>query len=82
MTLITYNDLIYSNEKAAKYMCGKVYLTSHRIIYVDSEKPNTNSIGVEIRLLKGREFYVRNLFFFNFSLKKKFFLQKKFFFQL
>ncbi|RIA97448.1 EAP30/Vps36 family-domain-containing protein [Glomus cerebriforme] len=45
------------NEKAAGYMCGKVYLTSHRIIYVDSEQPNTNSIGVEIKLIKGREFY-------------------------
>ncbi|CAI2163835.1 10832_t:CDS:10 [Funneliformis geosporum] len=45
------------NEKAAGYMNGKVYLTSHRIIYVDSEQPNTNSIGVEIRFIKGREFY-------------------------
>ncbi|CAG8503745.1 14921_t:CDS:10 [Funneliformis caledonium] len=45
------------NEKAAGYMNGKVYLTSHRIVYVDSEQPNTNSIGVEIRFIKGREFY-------------------------
>ncbi|CAB5200181.1 unnamed protein product [Rhizophagus irregularis] len=45
------------NEKAAKYMSGNVYLTSHRIIYVDSERPKDNSIGVEIRLIKGREFY-------------------------
>jgi ESCRT-II complex subunit VPS36 len=53
-------NLIYSNEKAAKYMSGNVYLTSHRIIYVDSERPKDNSIGVEIRLIKGREFYVRS----------------------
>ncbi|GBC10840.1 hypothetical protein RclHR1_09950004 [Rhizophagus clarus] len=45
------------NEKAAKYMSGNVYLTSHRIVYVDAERPNTNSIGVEIRLIKGREHY-------------------------
>ena len=51
--------LIYSNEKAAGYMNGKIYLTSHRIVYVDSEQPNTHSIGVEIRLIKGRDFFVR-----------------------
>lgn len=56
-------NLIYSNEKAAGYMSGNVYLTSHRIIYIDSERPNTNSIGVEIRLIKGREFYVRSSLF-------------------
>ncbi|RIB15413.1 putative vacuolar protein-sorting-associated protein 36 [Gigaspora rosea] len=47
------------NEKAADYMKGTVYLTSHRIIYVDSQNPTTNSIAVEIKLIKGREFYVR-----------------------
>ncbi|CAG8630059.1 15838_t:CDS:10 [Gigaspora rosea] len=46
------------NEKAADYMKGTVYLTSHRIIYVDSQNPTTNSIAVEIKLIKGREFYI------------------------
>ncbi|CAG8841280.1 19874_t:CDS:2, partial [Racocetra persica] len=45
------------NEKAIDYMKGTVYLTSHRIIYVDSQNPSTNSITVEIKLIKGREFY-------------------------
>ncbi|CAG8795937.1 16579_t:CDS:2, partial [Gigaspora margarita] len=46
------------NEKAAEYMNGTVYLTSRRIIYVDSQNPTTNSIAVEIKLIKGREFYI------------------------
>ncbi|CAG8789191.1 1058_t:CDS:2, partial [Cetraspora pellucida] len=45
------------NEKAIGYMKGTVYLTSHRIIYVDSQNPTTNSITVEIKLIRGREFY-------------------------
>ncbi|CAG8600169.1 9919_t:CDS:10 [Dentiscutata erythropus] len=47
------------NEKAADYMNGTAYLTSHRIIYVDSQNPVTNSIAVEIKFIKGRDFYVR-----------------------
>ncbi|KAF0520883.1 small-subunit processome [Gigaspora margarita] len=43
-------------RKAADYMNGTVYLTSHRIIYVDFQNPTTNSIAVEIKLIKGREF--------------------------
>ncbi|CAJ0746806.1 3545_t:CDS:2, partial [Entrophospora sp. SA101] len=45
------------NEKAAGYMNGKVYLTSHRIVYVDSVNPHTNLITIDLQLIKGREFY-------------------------
>ena len=71
-------NLIYSNEKAAKYMNGKVYLTSHRIVYVDSEKPNINSIGVEIRLIKGREFYVRKFVYIYEFVYKNLFSREEF----
>ncbi|RHZ83650.1 hypothetical protein Glove_89g106 [Diversispora epigaea] len=45
------------NDKAGDYTNGIVYLTSHRIVYVDAKNPTTNSVAVDIRLIKGREIY-------------------------
>ncbi|CAG8432827.1 11507_t:CDS:10 [Diversispora eburnea] len=47
------------NEKTSDYTNGIVYLTSHRIVYVDEKNPTTNSVAVDIRLIKDRELYVR-----------------------
>ncbi|CAG8665705.1 1234_t:CDS:2, partial [Acaulospora colombiana] len=45
------------NEKAADHSNGIVYLTSHRVFYVDLRQPTIHSIAVDLRLIKGRDFY-------------------------
>ncbi|KAG9302381.1 hypothetical protein G9A89_011431 [Geosiphon pyriformis] len=49
--------LYEGNEKLAEYANGKVYLTTHRVIYVDSEQPQTKSLALNLQLVKGREFF-------------------------
>ncbi|CAG8614898.1 2886_t:CDS:10, partial [Acaulospora morrowiae] len=45
------------NEKSVEYANGVAYLTTHRVVYVDSRNPTTHSHAAELRLIKGREFY-------------------------
>ncbi|CAG8593564.1 5710_t:CDS:2 [Ambispora leptoticha] len=48
-------------EKNTKYGNGKLYLTSHRIIYVDSKQPGNHSIALDLKLVRGLE-YMTGLF--------------------
>lgn len=38
---------------------GQVYLTSHRICYVDASNPRANSVAIELKDVDKFEFYVR-----------------------
>ena len=40
------------------YANGKAYLTTHRVIYVDSTKPQTHSVSLDLKLVKAREYFV------------------------
>ncbi|CAG8535339.1 6994_t:CDS:2 [Ambispora gerdemannii] len=48
--------LFDGTDKNAKYGNGKIYLTSHRIIYVDSKQPNNNSVALDLKHIKGLEY--------------------------
>jgi hypothetical protein len=60
--------LLYGMERANTFLCrkykipdyqnGSVYLTSHRICYVDNEDPRRNSIAIDLKDVDRYEFYV------------------------
>ncbi|CAG8485794.1 3314_t:CDS:2 [Paraglomus occultum] len=59
-TLLIIQDnvgLYDGDEKAPDYTNGKAYLTTHRIIYVDSTKPQTHSVSLDLKLVKAREHF-------------------------
>lgn len=37
---------------------GQVYLTSHRICYVDKEAPRKHSVALDLKAIERYEFYV------------------------
>jgi ESCRT-II complex subunit VPS36 len=39
---------------------GQVYLTSHRICYVDKEEPRKHSVALDLKDIERYEFYVRH----------------------
>ena len=49
-----------SKYKLPNQQNGQVYLTSHRICYVDKEEPRKNSVALELRDVDRYEFYVAN----------------------
>lgn len=54
-------DYLYcSKYKIPAHQNGHVYLTSHRICYVDNDDPRKNSVAIELRDVDRYEFYVRN----------------------
>ncbi|KAG0301682.1 Aflatoxin B1 aldehyde reductase member 2 [Dissophora globulifera] len=44
-------------QKAEDYPNGTVYLTSHRILYIDAKDPVRKSIGLPLRLINGIQHY-------------------------
>lgn len=44
--------------KIPDYQSGHVYLTSHRICYVDNENPRKNSTAIDLKDIERVEFYV------------------------
>lgn len=44
--------------KIPNHQDGHVYLTSHRIYYVDNEEPRKNSVGIDLKEVERFEFYV------------------------
>lgn len=51
--------LYEEKEPLAQYQAGHVYLTSHRICYVDDEKPREASLAVDLKDVVKHEVYVR-----------------------
>lgn len=49
----------FRKYKIPDYQNGQVYLTSHRICYVDNENPRKNSLAIELKEVDRFEFYVR-----------------------
>lgn len=51
----------YSNRKykIPDHQNGQVYLTSHRICYVDNDDPRRNSTAIDLKDVDRYEFYVR-----------------------
>jgi hypothetical protein len=47
-----------SKYKIPDHQNGQVYLTSHRICYVDNEDPRKNSTAVDLKDVDRYEFYV------------------------
>ncbi|KFY39785.1 hypothetical protein V495_05736 [Pseudogymnoascus sp. VKM F-4514 (FW-929)] len=43
--------------KIPNHQDGHVYLTSHRIYYVDNEEPRKNSVGIDLKEVERFEFY-------------------------
>lgn len=43
------------------YQDGVLYLTSHRIIYVDNQSPVDHSVDIPLKAITNIEQYVRNL---------------------
>ncbi|RDL39810.1 Uncharacterized protein BP5553_04150 [Venustampulla echinocandica] len=43
--------------KIPHYQNGHIYLTSHRICYVDNEDPRTNSVAIDLKEVDRYEFY-------------------------
>lgn len=50
--------MIGSKYKIPQYQNGHVYLTSHRICYVDNEEPRRNSIAIELSNIEKYDYYV------------------------
>ena len=44
--------------KIPQYQNGRVYLTSHRICYVDNTDPRKHSVAVDLKDVDTTEFYV------------------------
>ena len=45
--------------KLASQQNGQVYLTSHRICYVDKQEPRKHSVALDLKDVERYEFYVR-----------------------
>jgi ESCRT-II complex subunit VPS36 len=45
--------------KIPDHQNGHVYLTSHRVCYVDNDDPRKNSVAIELKEVDRFEFYVR-----------------------
>jgi hypothetical protein len=52
------NRVFCRKYKIPDYQNGSVYLTSHRICYVDNEDPRRNSIAIDLKDVDRYEFYV------------------------
>lgn len=50
-------DLLHSKYKLPKQQNGQVYLTSHRICYVDKEEPRKYSVALDLKDIDRYEFY-------------------------
>uniref|UniRef100_A0A060T3W0 Vacuolar protein-sorting-associated protein 36 n=1 Tax=Blastobotrys adeninivorans TaxID=409370 RepID=A0A060T3W0_BLAAD len=60
--LVEDNIGLYEGKyKAAGYQDGRVYLTTHRLCYVDSSEPATHSIALKLCLIKGIDYSGRFL---------------------
>ena len=59
LLLFTQDNIgLYEDKyKLANYQNGQVYLTSHRICYVDNKEPRNNSIAIELKNVERFEFY-------------------------
>jgi hypothetical protein len=65
---LTVKNLLHRREMANRCLCrkykipdyqnGSVYLTSHRICYVDNGDPRRNSIAIDLKDVDRYEFYV------------------------
>ena len=52
-------DLIPTRKfKLPNQQNGQVYLTSHRICYVDKEAPRKHSVALDLKAIERYEFYV------------------------
>lgn len=47
-----------SKQKIPNYQNGQVYLTSHRICYVDKEDPRKFSTAIDLKDVDRHEYYV------------------------
>jgi ESCRT-II complex subunit VPS36 len=59
--LCTYGPLtafVCRNYKIPAHQNGQVYLTSHRICYVDNEDPRKNSVAIDLKEIERYELYV------------------------
>lgn len=52
------DEVIPSKNKIPDYQNGHVYLTSHRICYVDNQDPRKNSTAIDLKEVDRYEFYV------------------------
>lgn len=51
-------DLRYRKYKLPDHQNGQVYLTSHRICYVDKTEPRKHSVALDLKSIERFEFYV------------------------
>ncbi|RUS30341.1 hypothetical protein BC938DRAFT_479526, partial [Jimgerdemannia flammicorona] len=49
--------LYHGKQKFDNHQEGVLYLTSHRILYVDTAKPRLNSVGLNLSLVRDTEIY-------------------------
>jgi ESCRT-II complex subunit VPS36 len=49
---------VYRKYKLPNHQNGQVYLTSHRICYVDKEAPRKHSVALDLKEVERYEFYV------------------------
>lgn len=47
-----------SKYKIPDHQNGQVYLTSHRVCYVDNDDPRKNSLAIDLKDVDRYEFYV------------------------
>jgi len=52
------DEAIFRKFKIPNYQNGQVYLTSHRICYVDNADPRKNSTAIDLKDVDHYEFYV------------------------
>jgi len=52
------DEAIPRKYKIPDYQNGQVYLTSHRICYVDNQDPRKNSTAIDLKEVDRYEFYV------------------------
>lgn len=50
---------LFRKYKLPSQQNGQVYLTSHRICYVDKADPRKNSVALDLKDIERHEYYVR-----------------------
>lgn len=50
------NVCLYKGNQESKYEKGWVYLTDHRLCYVDDDRPEDNSIGLDLNQVENAEY--------------------------
>lgn len=61
LTCVLTTSRVLSKFKLPNQQNGQVYLTSHRICYVDKQEPRKHSVGLDLKDVERHEFYVCTL---------------------